>query len=169
MAKPEKDLIPRKRIMTWILVADGARARVLANEGPGKGLVDAFDRDFVGAHDLMRELVSDKPARGQESATSAGRAQDNTSSARHAVEAKTEWHRFEKQQFARRMADILERAAVANLYDRLVLVAPPQALGDLRSELGSHAQKRVMGEMDKDLTHVAIHDLPPHLSDVIRL
>ena len=159
MAKPDDDLIPRKRIMTWILVADGARARVLANEGPGKGLVDAFDQDFIGARDLMREMVSDQAGRQQESATTG----------RHAIEPKTDWHRFEKHQFAKRMAEILERAAVSELYDRLVLVAPPQALGDLRGELGRHAQKRVTGEMDKDLTHVAIHDLPQHLSAIVRL
>lgn len=159
MPSSEKDLVPRKRITTWILVADGARARVLANEGPGKGLHDAFDRDFIGEHNLMREMVSDKPARAQESATTAS----------HAIEPKTEWHRFDKQQFARRMAELLEKGAVANAYDRLVLVAPPQALGDLRAELGRHAQKKVTGEIDKDLTHVALHDLPQHLTQFVRL
>jgi len=159
MANTDKDLVPRKRILTWILVADGARARILANEGPGKGLEDAFDRDFIGTNELMREMVSDKPGRGQESATST----------RHGVEPKTEWHRFEKSQFARRMAEILEKAAKGNAYDRLVLVAPPQALGDLRAALGRHAKKKVTGELDKDLTHVGIHDLPQHLGELVRL
>lgn len=151
--------MPRKKIVTWILVADGARARVLANEGPGKGLADAFNQDFIGANTLTRESVSDKPGRTQESATTA----------RSALEPRTDWHRFEKHLFAKRMAEILEDAAMRKAFDRLILVAPPQALGDLRAELGRHAKDRITGELDKDLTHVAIHDLPGHLADFIRV
>lgn len=159
MADWKKDLVPGKKIVTWILVADGARARVLANEGPGKGLSDAFNQDFIGENLLTREAVSDKPGRTQESATTD----------RHAMEPPTDWHRFKKHQFAKRMAEILETAAMKKAYDRLVLVAPPQALGDLRAELGKHAKERVTGEIDKDLTHIPIHDLPAHLTDVVRL
>ena len=151
--------MPHKKIVTWILVADGVRARVLANEGPGKGLADAFDQDFIGENALTREAVSAKPGRTQESATTE----------RHAMEPRTDWHRFEKHQFAKRMAEILEDAAKRKLYDRLVLIAPPQALGDLRAELGQHAKGRVTGELDKDLTHVAIHELPAHLGELVRL
>lgn len=151
--------MPHKKIVTWILVADGVRARVLANEGPGKGLVEAFDRDFIGENALMREAVSDKPGRTQESATTD----------RHAMEPRTDWQRFEKHQFARRMAEILEAAAKQKMFDRLVLIAPPQALGDLRAELGRHAKDRITGELDKDLTHVAIHDLPGYLGDLVRV
>ncbi len=151
--------MPHKKIVTWILVADGVRARVLANEGPGKGLTDAFARDFIGENALMREAVSDKPGRNQESATTD----------RHALEPRTNWHRFEKHQFARRMAELLETAAKQKAYDRLVLVAPPQALGDLRAELGRHAKDRITGELDKDLTHVSIPDLAAHLGDLVRV
>lgn len=157
MAARTDDLLPRKKIVTWILVADGARARVLANEGPGKGLSDALDRDFVGVNLLTREAVSDRPGRTQESATTA----------RHAMEPRTDWHRFEKNQFAKRMAEILDEAAQRKAFDRLILIAPPQALGDLRAALGRHAAGKVTAELDKDLTHVALHDLPEHLKDII--
>lgn len=159
MAKQDKGPIPHKRVLTWILVADGARARILAHEGPGKGLVDAMDHDFVGSKERMSDMVSDRP----------GRTQGSHDSSHHAFGPKTEWHRFEKNQFAKRMAEILEKAATQNLYDRLVLVAPPQALGDLRAALGQHAQKKITGELDKDLTHVSVHDLGSHLSDIVRL
>lgn len=151
---------PRKKIVTWILVADGARARILANEGPGKGLHDAMDRDFIGSHERMRDMVSDKPGRQQESAQTG---------ARSAMEPTTDWHRMEKSQFAKMMADILEKAALANSYERLVLVAPPQCLGDLREALGKHAKERVIAEFDKDLTHVPENELPQHFGDTLRL
>ena len=151
---------PRKKIVTWFLVADGARARILANEGPGKGLYDAMEKDFIAPHELMRDLVSDKPGRTQESTPTAIRS---------AMEATTDWHRMEKSQFARYMADILERAALANSYERLVLVAPPQCLGDIRSVLGRHAKERVIAEFDKDLTHIPISELPQYFGDKVRV
>lgn len=159
MAKRDTGPIPYKKSMTWILVADGARARVLASEGPGKALYDAFDRDFVGKKELMREMVSDKP----------GRTQGSADSSHHAFGPKKEWHRFEKQVFAKRMAELLEQTAMQNAYDRLILVAPPQALGDLRSALGAHAQKKVIGELDKDLTHMTDHQVAEHLKDIVQL
>lgn len=101
MAKQDKGPIPHKRVLTWILVADGARARILAHEGPGKGLVDAMDHDFVGSKERMSDMVSDRP----------GRTQGSHNSSHHAFGPKTEWHRFEKHLFAKRMAEILEKAA----------------------------------------------------------
>ena len=35
-----------KKKVTWIIVADGSRARVLANDGPGKGLRPAIAGEF---------------------------------------------------------------------------------------------------------------------------
>jgi protein required for attachment to host cells len=40
-----------KKRVTWIIVADGSRARVLANDGPGKGLRPAITGEFH--HDLI--------------------------------------------------------------------------------------------------------------------
>lgn len=154
-----EELIPGKRITTWILVADGARARILANEGPGKGLAPVVDKEFPTSRTPTREIGADRPGRTFESADGA----------RHAMEPRVDWHRFEKGQFARKMADIVERAAGRQAFDRLVLVAPPQTLGDLRTALGRQARERLAGELNKDLTQVPIHDLPAHLDAVIRL
>ena len=41
----------QKRV-TWILVADGARARVLMNDGVGKGLQPTVDGEMAHALDL---------------------------------------------------------------------------------------------------------------------
>lgn len=117
------------------------------------------DREFVGVKAPTREIGADKP----------GRAFESADGSRHAMEPRVDWHRFEKSQFARKMADVLERAATRQAFDRLVLVAPPQTLGDLRAALGRQARDRLSGELNKDLTQVAIHDLPAHLGEVVRL
>ncbi len=143
--------------VTWILIADGARARIFANNGPGTGLASATGVDYIADHRPTRDIGSDKPGRTQESATSA----------RHAKAPRVDWHDFEKHLFAKEMARILDAAATARAFDSLVVVAPPKALGELRAELGKHTRAKVVGELGKDLTKVSEHDLPAHLGDLI--
>ncbi len=148
-----------KKTITWILVADGARARIFKNEGPGKGIQPAVDEEFRRPTPPTRELGADRP----------GRNQDPGSGVRHAMDNPVDWHRFEKEKFAKEMARLLDRAGEAGAYDRLVLVAPPKTLGDLRNALGATTRKRITGELDKDLTQLTPGELPDHLGRVIAI
>lgn len=144
---------------TWILVADGARARVLVNDGIGKGLHSAIDGEMAHALPPTRELGSDRPGRGQQCGTGG----------RHAIQPHVDWHRFEKEKFSKEMATLLDAAAEHGAFHRLVLIAPPRTLGDLRGALGAKARSLIHAEIDKDLTHVAIRELPNHLTNVVAL
>jgi protein required for attachment to host cells len=145
-----------KKKVTWILIADGTRARILKNEGPGKGLHPAIDGEFHHEAPRTHEIGTDRPGRTKESA--------NTT--RHAME-QSDWHRFEKEKFAKEMAQVLERAEQAGAYDRLILVAPPKTLGDLRGALADPVRKKVTGEIGKDLTPMALGEMPAHLEAVL--
>ena len=147
-----------KKTVTYVLVADGARARLYANHGVGKGLQPvsgATHRADLHHHD--REILADKP----------GRAYNSVGQGRSAMEPQTEWHRFEKHKFAREMARVLDSAAANKAFDRLILVAPPATLGDLRTELGDATRKMVTAELPKDLTRHAEQELPQHLGAVL--
>ncbi len=148
-----------KKTVTWILVADGARARILRNDGPGKGLQPAVDGEFSHSAPPTRELGSDRP----------GRTRESVGSTRHAMEPRIDWHRFEKEKFGRELAALLDGAAERNEFDRLVLVAPPRTLGDLRAALGGKARRRLRAELDKDLTRIPEQELPKHLDGVLAL
>ena len=63
----------------------------------------------------------------------------------------------------------LDKASGANAFDRLVLVAPPQTLGELRIALKKRTSARITAELAKNLTNVPIHDLPGHLDGVLAL
>lgn len=147
---------PRK---TWVLVADGARARVLENTGSGAGLAAALDFDFAASHAPSRDFGADKP----------GRVVGGGVGSHHAFEPKVDWHTFEKHLFAKELAAALAGALDKKAFDDLVLVAPPKALGELRLALSDAVKSRITGEVGKDLTHVEIHDLGAHLGDVVRL
>jgi protein required for attachment to host cells len=147
-----------RKTVTWIVIADGEKARIVANEGAGKGLAPAGHALSTTLH-ADRDIYADRP----------GRAQESVGAARHAIQPRVDWHRFEKQQFARRVAEMLDSESGKGAFDRLVLVAPPRTLGDLRAALGAATRAKVTGEIDKDLTPIADHDLPGHLEKVIVL
>ncbi|MGH6893353.1 MAG: host attachment protein [Dongiaceae bacterium] len=147
-----------KKTVTYVLVADGARARIYANHGVGKGLQPVSGATHkADLHHHDREILTDKP----------GRSHNSVGHARSAMEPQTEWHRFEKHKFAREMAKVLDAAAASKSFDRLILVAPPATLGDLRTELGDATRKLVTAELPKDLTRHAEKELPQHLDAVL--
>lgn len=142
----------------WIVVADGTRARILANDGPGCGLRNTSNIDFVADNRKSRDIVSDRPGRSKGGA-----------SGRHAIEPRVESHQYVKQLFAKEMAKRINDACRRGDFDSLILVAPPQTLGELRSALDKPALSKVTAELGKDLTKVAVHDLSQHFEGAIRL
>ncbi len=144
-----------KKTVTWIVVADHQRARIYENDGPGKGL------QHVGGHDLEthlppdREIMADKPGRSHESATTG----------RHAMEPRTDAHRLEGRRFVETVVASLDEAAKRGDYDRLIVIAPPRALGEFRDALPDRVRQRVSAELAEDLTKTPEAELAGHLED----
>lgn len=148
-----------KPTRSWIVIADGAQARVFENHGPGKGLTALPSEEMHKIPRPSRAIAADRP----------GRSHDRMGPGRHAMEPPTDPHREEKRRFADLLAEHLNEAAQAGSYDRLILVAAPKTLGDLRKALGKDAAAKLDGELDKDLTKVPEHELPGHLNGMIAL
>ncbi len=146
-----------KPTRTWILIADGARARILENDGPGRGLHPVPGAVFHGDHASTHDIMSDRT----------GRTYQSKGQARSAIEAHSDPHRELKKKFAHQLADALAHGLQQKSYDRLVIVAAPSALGDLRAALSEHVRAKVTGEVDKDLTKIPDADVAGHLKDVI--
>ena len=77
---------------------------------------------------------------------------------RSAVED-TNWHTLGKHRFAKDLADMLYKSAYANKFDKIVLVASPRVLGDLRTQLHSEVTDRVIAEIPKTHTNQPIIDI----------
>jgi len=142
-----------KSINTWILVCDGAKGCIFLNSGPGKGLSAVNGAQYQSDHAKTSDIGSQRP----------GRTHERANSARHAMEPRVDWHEFGKKEFARSLAGILDKAAEKGAFDRLVLIAPPKTLGELRACLDAQTAKRVHREIDKDLTQMTEHELQPYL------
>ena len=54
-------------------------------------------------------------------------------------------------------ADLLRRRALANDFEKLIVVAPPTALGHMRKHYHKEVQSRLVGEIAKDLAN---HPVP---------
>ncbi|MFY0610379.1 MAG: host attachment protein [Hyphomicrobiaceae bacterium] len=146
-----------KPTITWIVIADGAHAHVLRNDGPGKGVSAVEGLVFDGDHSRSSGIMSDRP----------GRTFSSVGNARHALEPPTDAHDELKARFVKQIADVL--LDCVDDYNRLILVAPPEALGLLRKSLPASVARKVTGELGKDLTHLPDAELPSHLGDTLAL
>lgn len=140
---------------TWILIADGGHARVLETLGIGNPLIAADGWPIHKDLPPNRDIESDRPARTQES----------VGAARHAVPA-GDPHRELKRSFAHDIADRLEASLAANAFGRLIVVAPPTTLGDLRQALSNAVAATVAAEVAKDLVKVPNPEVRSHLTDL---
>ncbi|MEE8271455.1 MAG: host attachment protein [Alphaproteobacteria bacterium] len=149
--------MPVRRLTTWVLVADGGRARILRNDGVGKGLQPVAAAVFAVDNPPTRDQGSDRP----------GRVHDRMGTGRHAMEPKADWHRAEKVHFASSIAERLDAAAGRGDFDRLIVIAPPAALGDLRTALDDRTRRLVTGEIAKDLTNSPDSDVERQVGTIL--
>jgi len=124
-----------------VLVADGAKMLFFRNQGD-----DQFLKLVVEEADQQR----DEPDRDIKS-DAAGRMPRTTSG--NAAVAEADFHRQAEDRFAREAAEMLNGRALAGNFDSLVVVAPPRTLGELRKHYHKETEKRLMGELDKDLAN----------------
>src|SRR5690606_17148659 len=80
-----------------------------------------------------------------------GRQQDGPTPSKSAME-ETDWHRLSKERFADEIADRLYRMAHRGDFERIVIVAPPLVLGEMRQKLHKEVTRRVVAEVPKTLT-----------------
>jgi protein required for attachment to host cells len=143
---------------TWFLVADGSRAKVFESTGAQEAPREIDDSGLSIDLPKSGEMLADKP----------GRTFDSVGAGRHAKESPTDPHRHRKREFAGKIVDELRRAMLAERFDRLVLVAPPAFLGDLRQELTKELKAKVADEITLDLTNTPEQQLKAYLKGMSR-
>lgn len=133
---------------TWVLVADGEKALFLRNQTDGE---DPF-------LEVIRQEEQENPPNREQAANRRGRFNDGPSVHRSAVDD-TDWHQLAKDRFAKEIAEILYKQAHKGAFEKIILVAPPNTLGELRSELHQEVADKVVGEVPKTLTNHPIDEI----------
>ncbi len=136
----------------WVVVCDGAKAIILENIGD------------AGMPDLRMREAEEQPAwRTRDIGTDApGRAINSVGSVRSAVE-QTDFHEQSERTFLSDLAQRLDKALTERETRSLIVVAPPRALGMLRSAYSAQVRKAIAGEVDKDLVAMPIGEIERHL------
>lgn len=139
---------------TYIVVADAARARVFTRDAlklvEQDSLVHAANRLHEG------DLVTDRGADVNES----------TSAMAHSAGGESAARTHEEQVFAKAVAERIYRARIDNSLKKLILVAPPRFLGQLRDKLDGPSAKLVIHTLAKDLSKASLGEIQEAVSDL---
>ena len=135
-----------KQLRTWILVCDGGRSQVYSGSGSGLKLEPVAGSDCV--NDLPDPRDNSNNQRDTGYASSGNR--------RYGVEDRVDPRREMEARFLDTQLDwVAERQA---LFDRLVIVAPPKALGVMRKSMPPVLKGKIAGEIAADLTRATAPD-----------
>jgi protein required for attachment to host cells len=134
---------------SWVLVADGEKFLVLRNQG---------DAELLDLR-VIRHGETENPATHEQGTDRPGRYDDQGAPGGRSAFEDTDWHRLEKERFAKDLAERLRRWALDNRFHKLVIAADPRTLGVLRPELHKAVTERLAGELDKDLTSLPVGDI----------
>lgn len=143
---------------TWILIADGAHAKVFESKGDGAGLSAVrglmIDEEPMQAQDIN----SDRP----------GRTFASVGGGRSSYEPQTDPVDDRETRFMKAMAERLDQRLRDGAFTHLVIAAAPAALGEIRPYLSKALQDVIVAEMPKDLTNLPTDKLESHFTDVLR-
>jgi protein required for attachment to host cells len=128
-----------------VLVADGRKSLFFRNQG---------DSEFPNLK-VEDQEVHPNPAHHEQASDSAGRASGPLGSSMEEVD----FHQQEEDRFAAQTAARLKARALGNDFDALVVVAPPQTLGELRRHYHHEVERRLIAEVPKDLVNLPVPEI----------
>jgi len=146
---------------TWVLVADGEKALFLENVTDDEDPNLRVWREEEHPNPPDRDQSANRPGRNKDSGIDSRGApggRDNSPGQRSAFE-ETDWHLLEKHRFAEELAETLYKYAHRNAFQRIVLVASPKVLGDLRAKLHPEVADKVVAEVPKTLTNHPVTEI----------
>jgi len=138
---------------SWVVVCDGAKALIMQNAGDAALMNLRVEETLTQPNEAERDLGTGKPGRAH--------AFDGRSGS--AVE-ETDWHEQAEQDFLKQVAFKLDELVHEKQARRIILVAPPKALGTLRSNLSADAQAAISGELAKDYTNMPVDEIERSLA-----
>ena len=137
----------------WVIVADKGIARIF--------------RKPDGHLELIGEIHPGETMQAELTNKTLGRMASPGGGRHHKYEPHMEQSRQDEFAFAHDVADWLAKAEAADTFDRIVLVAAPKILGDLRAVMSRDVNSRIAAEVDKDLTKLDERALYAALDDIV--
>lgn len=141
----------------WVMVANSATARFFEAKS-NKELKEVETMSHPESRLHNRDLVSDKPGRGFESAITM----------RHAKEPKTTPKTVEFENFAESLCHFLEEAHRGGKFSKLYIAANPSFLGILRQTIHKpEITQTIVAEYNIDMTQMHVDEIRKHLPYIL--
>jgi protein required for attachment to host cells len=128
---------------TVVLVADGRKALLLRNQG------SATQPQFEV---IYGEEQPNPPDREQKSDLRGQRPSGGGGLPGQSTTGEADFHQQAEDEFAMRMAKLLNERAMGGEFEKLVIVAAPKTLGMLRRTIDAHTKACLVAEIPKNLT-----------------
>lgn len=132
----------------WVAVVDGARGMFLVNEGT------ANDPQLV----VLRSFGIDNPPTHEQGRDKPPRAFDSNGTHRSAMEV-PDLHQKAEDRFVAGLMAELETSAASGAFEKIVLAAPPVALGVMRKEIGGALKAKIVKEIAADYVKMPVPDI----------
>lgn len=142
--------IPR----TWIIVADSHIAQIYSKAGESLKMIGEAYPSKAPVRTASDEKNNTVP-------------KSNDGKSHIQYEPSMSPQRRKTYRFAHEISDWLGQALYNDAFDRLVLVAPPHMLGDMRKTMTKSVASRLLAEVNKDLTKLHEQDLKKNLEKVV--
>jgi protein required for attachment to host cells len=138
---------------SWVVVCNLSKALTFRNDGDAELINLKLLESLVHPDPPARDLGSDRP----------GRVHQSQGSARSSVE-ENDLHLEGETAFLSDVSNRLDAAVRDRLVDKIVLVAPPKALGILRGQLQPATRDAIIVEVAKDFAHMTTTEIEKHLA-----
>lgn len=132
-----------------VLVTDGRKTLFFRNEGDENQIDLRTEAHEERADVPDREMKTDAPGTQGQSAGYSGRV----------AYEETDFHQLEEDRWAAAAADEVNKRALQNDFEQLVIIAPPKSLGHIRKKLHKETERRLLCEIPKEMTRRPIPDI----------
>ena len=132
-----------------VLVADGRKLLFFRNEG---------DSEYPKL-EVETQREEQNPAHHEQATDTAGRAAVPAGVGGGGSMDEVDFHQQQEDRFAAKAAELLNKRALANEIESLIVVAPPKTLGELRKHYHKEVEARLAGEIAKDLTNMPVPEI----------
>lgn len=128
--------------VTWALVSDGGKARILSMKRHPPDFREVLALDSTTRRRADRDLVSD----------ASGRSHHVTGPGSHVREPRVSAHDQAEERFVAEVLETLSREAESGSFDSLVVAADPRTLGKIRNRMDRPLRSKLKLELNLDLT-----------------
>lgn len=138
---------------TWLLTANRSEAKLFEVRGRVEDPTLVRHVSHPRGRLQNREINADKP----------GRTFDSFGYGRHAKSSEYEPTEHVAQQFARQLAELLNKGRNNHAYQKLIIAAEPGFLGIVLEALDEHTAAMVTKTIKKELVNMPAQELPNYM------